>query len=116
MHHNKCADNTGGKSPGCLVYIFQRIIFIGKCHIKRSGKTISKVVAGSALKRFAVMHQSFNRKRCFCTGKLFFICFTAFDHRDCQILLAEICINVQHLDRSFLCLLSSRMDSMSFLP
>ena len=73
-------------------------------------------MAGTGLQGFSVMHQGFDGVSSFCTCKFFFVCLSSFDNRDCQYLLAEICIQIQHLDGSLFCFLSRCMCGMSFLP
>ena len=116
MHHDDGADDTSRKTPGCLVHIFQCIVFICECHVECTCESIAEVVAGSALQRFSVMHQCFDRISFFRACKFFFVGLAALDHRECQIFLAEIRIGVQHQDRTFLCFFCRCVYRMTFLP
>ena len=96
--------------------VFQFVIFVCKLNAECLCKSIAEIVAGTGLQCFSVMHQRLYCIGSLCTCKFLFVCLASLDNRDRQHLLTEICINVQHLNRTCLCLLGSRMCSMSLLP
>ena len=116
VNHDDGTDHTGCHSPGCLMNIFQCVIFICILDSKCLCKTISEVMACTGLKSLAVMHQGLNGVSSLRTCKLLLVSFLSADNRNSQNLLAEICIQVQHLDGTLLSLLSSSMSSMALLP
>ena len=116
VYHDDRSDHTGRHTPGSLMNVFQLVIFVCKLNAECLCKSIAKIVAGTGLQCFSVMHQGLDRVCRLCTGKFLFVCLASLDNRDCQHLLTEICINVQHLDSTCLCLLCGRMCSMSLLP
>ena len=63
-----------------------------------------------------IVHQGFNRISCFCSGKFFFVGLSSFYNRDRQNFFTEICINIQHLDRTCFCFFCCCVCGMSFLP
>ena len=73
-------------------------------------------MAGTGLKCLTVMHQGFDRIRSYRTCKFLFVCFLAFDNRNCKNFFTEISIQIQHLDCSLFCFFCCCMSSMSFLP
>ena len=62
------------------------------------------------------MHQGLNSISSLSTCKFLFICLLAFDNRNCENFLTEICIDIQHLDGTLFSFLSCCMCCMSFLP
>ena len=98
------------------MYILQFVLFVCILNVECLRKSIAKVVARTGLQCLAVMHQRFDGVGSFCTGEFLFVCLSSFYNRDCQYLLAEICVHIQHLDSSFLSLFGCCMCRMSFLP
>ena len=116
MYHDDCTDHTCCHAPGCLMYILKFIFFICILDAECSCKSIAKVMACTGLKSFSIMHQGFNCISSFCTGEFLLVCFLSLDNRDCKYFLAEICIQVQHLDSTLFCFLGCSMSCMAFLP
>ena len=83
--------------------IFQFVVTVCKLDIISFCKSITEIVACSGLQCFSVVHQGFNRVSCFCSGKFFFVVLSSFYNRDRQNFFTEICINIQHLDRTCFC-------------
>ena len=98
------------------MHIFQCVIFVCVLDAECFCKSVTKVMAGTGLKCFSIVHQRFNCVSCYCTCKFFFVCFLTFDYRNCQNFFAEISIQIQHLDRSFFCFFCCCVSSMSLLP
>ena len=98
------------------MHILQLILFIRILDLKSSGKSVPEVVAGSGLERLSVMHQGFDGIGGFRSREFFLVCLAPLHHRDGQHLLTEIRVHIQHLDRSFLCLLRCGMGCVSLLP
>ena len=96
--------------------VFELVIFVCKLNAECLCKSIAKIVAGTGLQCFSVMHQGLDRVCRLCTGKFLFVCLASLDNRNSQHLLTKISIYVQHLNRTCLCLLGSRMCSVSLLP
>ena len=96
--------------------IFQLIIFIRELNAECFCKSVTEVVAGTGLQCLSVMHQRLDGVGGNGTCKFLFICLASFDNRNSQYLLTEVCINIQHLLGTCLCLFLSRMYGMSFLP
>ena len=116
MYHDHRSDQTGCHAPGGLPYILQLVVLVRKRDVISFRKLLSEEMAGSGLKRTSVMHQCLNGIGCHRTGKFLLVRLLSLDCRDCHILCQKICIHIQHLLRSFLCLFRRCMNSMSFLP
>ena len=116
MHHDDCTNHTGCHAPACLVYILELVFLIGILDAKRMREAVTEVMAGARLQCLPIMHQGFNGKGVCCTCKAFLFCFFALYNGDCQYITAEIRINIQHLDGSFLCLLCGCVCGMTLLP
>ena len=70
----------------------------------------------SRLQGFSIMHQCLDGIGVFRTGKFFFFCLLSADNRHGKELFTEICIQIQHLDGTCLCLLCGCMRRMPLLP
>ena len=116
MHHDDRADQTGGHAPGGLINIFQLIVFIRKLDAEGFCKAVSEVVAGAGLKRLSVVHKSLDGIGCLRAREFFLVCLLSLNDRDSKHLLAEVRIQVQHLDGAFLCLLHGGVGGVSLLP
>ena len=62
------------------------------------------------------MHQCLDGIGVFRTGKFFFFCLLSADNRHGKELFTEICIQIQHLNCTCLCLLCGCMRRMPLLP
>ena len=96
--------------------ILERIILVRELNAKRPRKAVAKIVACTRLQRLAVVHQSFYRIRSLRAGKLFFIGFLPFYDRNRKHVPHEIRVDIEHLDRPLLGLLSRSVRSVSLLP
>ena len=116
VHHDDGADHAGGHAPGCLVDILEFIVFVQVLDLKSSRKAFAEVVAGAALQGLAVVHQCLDGVGCLGAGELFLIGLLAAHHRNRQILLREIRVDVQHQLGSLLGILIGCMSGVSLLP
>ena len=98
------------------MHIFQLIVLIRILNPESPGEPVSKIMAGSGLQRFAIVHQCFNGIGGFSPCKFLFICFLSLNHWNRKHLFTEIRIEVQHLDCAFLCLFCRSVGRMAFLP
>ena len=98
------------------MHILQGVVLCCVLDTKCLCKAIAKVMAGTGLQRFTIMHQSLDGIGSFCTCEFFLLCFLSADNRHCQHFFTEISIQVQHLYGSLLCFFCGSMGSMSFLP
>ena len=73
-------------------------------------------MACTGLESLTVVHQRFDGISSLSTCKFLLVCLLAFDDRNRKNFLAEVCIDVQHLDGTLLRFLSCCMSSMSLLP
>ena len=105
-------------APGDLkiIGILEFIIFVQILDLKCSCKTFAEVVAGAALQGLAVVHQCLDGVGCLGAGELFLIGLLAAHHRNRQILLREIRVDVQHQLGSLLGILIGCMSGVSLLP
>ena len=98
------------------MYILKLIIFIGILDTERFCESVAKVVAGTGLQCLSVMHQRLNRIGSLRARKLLLLGLASADDRHCQYLLAEVRVQVQHLDRALLGFLCCRMRGVSLVP
>ena len=96
--------------------ILELIVPVSILDIEGFCESIAEVMRRAGLQCLSVMHQRFDREGRFRTGKTLLFRLLAADDRDRQVLLAEIRINVQHLDRALSGLLCCCMSGMPFLP
>ena len=116
VYHDNCSDQPGGHSPGGLMDVLEFVVFVCVLNMKGPGKSVSEVVAGAGLERFAIVHKRLDGVGCFCAGKFFFLCFASADDRHCQHFFTEICIEMQHLKGPFFGFFCSCVSGVSFLP
>ena len=116
MYHDDRADQTGGHAPGGLINIFQLVVLIRKLNAEGLGKAVSEIVAGAGLQRLSVVHQSLDSIGSLRTREFFLVRLSSADHRDGEHLLAEVRIQIQHLDGAFLRLFHCGMGGVSLLP
>ena len=116
VYHDDRTDHTGGHTPGGLMNILQGVVLCCILDAKCLCKAVTKIMAGSGLQCFSVMHQGLDGVGSLCACKFLFISLLTADYRNSQHLLTEICIEIQHLDGSLLCLLRSGVGGMSLLP
>ena len=98
------------------MYILKLIIFIGILDTERFCESVAEVMAGTGLQCLSVMHQRLNRIGSLRTCKLLLLGLASADDRHCQYLLAEVRVQIQHLNRALLGFLCGRMRGVSLLP
>lgn len=75
------------------------VILVCISDIECFGKSVTEVVTRTGLQCLSIMHQCLDRICCLCSCKLLFLSFLTLNHRDRQLILEEICIYIQHLQR-----------------
>ena len=98
------------------MHVLQTVVLVLELHAEGARKPIAEVVARAALQRLAVVHQRLDRIGCDRTGKLLLVGLLTAHHRNRELLLAEIRVEIQHLFGSRLCLLFGRVHGVSLLP
>ena len=114
--HDDSADKTGGNAPGSFKRGVKLVVAAGELNVKSFCKAVAEEMGSSGLKSFTVVHHSFDGIGCFCACEFFFFGFLAFDHRDSEVLFANVSIDVEHLFGlcdSFLC---GFVHGVAFLP
>ena len=114
--HDDRADQTGGNAPRGLLHILQGVVLIRILHIKCLGKAVAEVMARAGLQRLAVMHHGFDGVGLFRTRKALLFGLFALEHRDSQIFLAELRIDVQHAQGFLHRLLGGGVHGVTLLP
>ena len=96
--------------------ILQLVVLVRKLDAERAGEAVAEVVAGAGLQGLAVMHEGLDRVGRLGAGEFLLVRLAAADDRDCQEVLQEIRIDVQHELRALLGLLRRCMGGVAFLP
>ena len=116
MYHDQRADNSGGKSPGCLERVFELVISVSELDAVCLREVIAEVVAGTGLQSSAVVHERFDGIGCDRACEFLLVGLAALDRGDGKIFRAEVRVDVKHqlgsLDRLF----HSGVDCVSLLP
>ena len=98
------------------MYILKLVVLIGILDTECLRKAVTEVMAGSGLKRLTVVHQRLDGVGGLCSGELLLVGLLSLDYRDRQNLFTEVCINIQHLNGSCLCLFLGCMSRVALLP
>ena len=96
--------------------ILQGVVLCCILNAKCLCETIAKVVAGTRLQCFSVMHQGLDGVGSLCACEFLFIGLLTADYRDSQYLLTEVCVQIQHLDGSCLSFLCGCVSGVTLLP
>ena len=83
-------------------------------HIEGFGEILPKIVTGTGLKGFFILHHGFNRVGFDCTGEFFRFTFLTRYHRYRHVFLGELSVNFQHLQGFRFTLRFSRVGCVDF--
>ena len=114
--HDDRADQTGGHAPRGLLHILKGVVLVRVLHVECLGKAVAEVMARAGLQRLAVVHHGLDGVGLFRTGETLLLGLFALEHRDGEILFAELRIDVQHAQGLLHRLLGGGVDGVALLP
>ena len=114
--HDKTADYARRHTPRGLIGVLLLIVLIRKGNVKLLGKALTEEVAGAGLERLLIVHHALDGVGVDRARKLLLVGLVAADNGHCQIVLAEVCVNLKLLQGLLARLLLGRVQGMTLLP
>ena len=114
--HDDRTDQTSGYAPRSLIHVLEGVVLVGELHVECACKAVTEVMRRTGLQCLAVVHHCLDGVGILCTCETLLVGLLTLEHRDCQVILAERCVDAQHTHGLLARFLLGCMDGVTLLP